>query len=164
MTPDEFPRKAYLDMLIKRKWNGMIKVITGIRRCGKSYLLFKLFRNHLLSEGVDGSHIICIELDDVRNKHLRNDTALYEYITQHITDSSRYYVLLDEIQFVKDFTDVLNGMLHIENVDCYVTGSNSKFPVKRYHNRVQGQRGRDPCAPALLFGIHRSRRGWQGPS
>lgn len=120
------PRDRYLQKLIDRKHNGMVKVITGIRRCGKSFLLFNLFKQHLLDSGVDESKIISIELDDRANKALRNPDACDAYIRGRI-GSGQHYVLIDEVQMMPEFEDVLNGLLHIENVDAYVTGSNSKF-------------------------------------
>ena len=120
-------RDEYLEKLISRKWNGMIKVITGIRRCGKSFLLFSLFKNYLLESGVGQDHIIEVSLDTPESIELRNISKLNEYIKSKIVDSDGYYVLLDEIQLVDGFETLLNGLLRINNVDCYVTGSNSKF-------------------------------------
>lgn len=121
-------RNLYLDRLIQHKHNGLVKVITGVRRCGKSYLLFTLFYEHLLSVGVAAENIIRLALDDYGNKTLLNPDALYNHVTSQITDSSvTYYILLDEIQLVSDFEGVINGFMHIPNVDIYVTGSNSKF-------------------------------------
>ncbi len=120
-------RDEYLEKLISRKWNGMIKVITGIRRCGKSFLLFNLFKNYLLESGVGQDHIIEVSLDTPESIELRNISKLNEYIKSKIVDSDGYYVLLDEIQLVDGFETLLNGLLRINNVDCYVTGSNSKF-------------------------------------
>lgn len=107
--------------------NGMIKVITGIRRCGKSYLLFKIFYNYLLENGVDKSHIIALQLDDRLNIKYQDPDYLCEYVRQRIIDNEPYYILLDEVQFVHDFESVLNSFLHIGNADVYVTGSNAKF-------------------------------------
>ena len=123
----EFQREYYINKLISKKNNGMIKIITGIRRCGKSYLLFKLFYKHLIKTGIDDNHIIKIQLDDVKNVDLLDTKKLYSFITEQIKDKKKYYVLLDEIQLVKNFELLLNSMLHIDNVDTYVTGSNSKF-------------------------------------
>ncbi|MCL2712451.1 MAG: ATP-binding protein [Methanomassiliicoccaceae archaeon] len=124
----EIKRDRYLNRLIERKWNGSVKVITGIRRCGKSYLLFKLFRDHLLSEGVDPKSIIAIALDEKENEHLRDPDVLYPYVLDLTKDrSKKYYVLLDEIQYVNEFEDVVNGFRHKQHLDVYVTGSNSKF-------------------------------------
>lgn len=121
------PRDRYLEQLVSRKHNGLIKIITGMRRCGKSFLLFKLFKEHLISEGVPESHIIRIELDDRRNKSLRDPDVCLEYVTSLLKDESKYYLLIDEVQFMAEFEDVLNSFLHIDNLDTYVTGSNSKF-------------------------------------
>lgn len=123
----EIKRDLYLDKLIRSMHNGMIKVVTGIRRCGKSYLLFNLFSDYLKSLGVDDAHIIKIDLEDRRNKKLRNPDALLEYIDAHIAKEGMNYVMLDEVQWVDEFEDVLNSYLKIPNVDVYVTGSNSKF-------------------------------------
>lgn len=120
-------RNDYLQKLIDRMNNGMIKVITGIRRCGKSYLLFEIFYNYLLQNGVDKSHIITLQLDDRLNIKYRDPDNLCEYIHNKIIDNENYYILLDEVQYVKEFEDVLNSFLHIKNVDVYVTGSNAKF-------------------------------------
>lgn len=105
----------------------MVKIITGVRRCGKSYLLFKLFRNHLIENGVASDHIITIALDDFENRSLQSPDALYKYVKSKITDEKDYFILLDEIQLVSDFESVVNGFMHIENADIYITGSNSKF-------------------------------------
>ncbi len=123
----EIPRDGYLNELIIRKWNGMAKVITGIRRCGKSYLLTNLFMNHLLSEGVPRDHIIDIELDLLENKEYRVPEKLYDRILKSITDDRDYYVFLDEIQLVDDFESLVNSLLRKGNIDVYVTGSNSKM-------------------------------------
>ena len=120
-------RDLYLNKLIRSRHNGMIKVITGIRRCGKSYLLFNLFADYLKSQGIDDEHIVKIDLEDRRNKRLRNPDALLEYIDIHINKEGMHYVMLDEVQWVDEFEDVLNSYLKISNVDIYVTGSNSKF-------------------------------------
>ena len=120
-------RNAYLEKLIRRKKNSLIKVVTGVRRCGKSYLLNTLFYRHLLESGVASDHIIQIALDDIKNKDLRTSDALYNHVCSLVTDNADYFVLLDEIQFVSEFEDALNGFLHIPNLDVYVTGSNSKF-------------------------------------
>ena len=123
----EIKRTIYLDKLIQRKENNLIKIITGIRRCGKSYLLDPLFKNYLLSTGIKEDHIIKIDLDLRMNKDFLNPDYLDSYIRNQIKDEKMYYVLLDEIQKVEDFESVLNGFLHMKNVDVYVTGSNSKF-------------------------------------
>lgn len=123
----EIKRDIYLNQLIEKQWNGQVKIITGLRRAGKSYLLFTLFVRYLVEHDVPQDHIIALALDDFRNRQYRQADALYGYVTKRITSSDRYYVLLDEIQKADDFVDVLNGFLHIPNIDVYVTGSNSKF-------------------------------------
>ena len=123
----EIKRDMYLNKLIRHKGNGMVKIITGVRRCGKSYLLFKLFRDHLVESGVAQDHIISIALDDYGNRALQNPDELYNYVKSRVTDDGDFYILLDEIQMVKDFEGVVNGFLHISNADIYITGSNSKF-------------------------------------
>ena len=124
----EIKRDAYLQKLIDKKENGLIKIITGIRRCGKSYLLDPIFRKHLLLSGVPEDHIIKIELDRVSNKEYYHDPVAFDsFIRSLVKDSDTYYILLDEIQLVDDFELVLNGLLYEKNIDLYVTGSNSKF-------------------------------------
>lgn len=123
----EIKREEYLKQLILRKNNGMVKVITGIRRCGKSYLLFKLFKKHLLESGVKEDHIIEIALDGIENEELREPKVCYCYVQDAMKDNDTYYLLLDEVQFMPRFEEVLNGLLRMENIDIYVTGSNSKF-------------------------------------
>lgn len=123
----EIKRDFYLNKLIQHQKNEMVKVITGVRRCGKSYLLFNLFRNHLIKTGVEESHIISIALDDYGNKRLQNPDELYGYVKERIKSEGEYYILLDEIQLVPEFESVINGFMHIKNADIYVTGSNSKF-------------------------------------
>ena len=124
---EEIKRDVYLNKLISRKENGLIKIITGIRRCGKSYLLDPLFKNYLLESGVKEDHIIKLELDKEDNKKYRNSHELNEYIKLQIKDKNMHYILLDEIQMVEGFESVLNGFLYERNLDVYVTGSNSKF-------------------------------------
>lgn len=123
----EIKRTYYLEQIHLRENNGFIKVITGVRRCGKSYLLFKLFRNELLERGTAEDHIISIALDNIENRCLREPVALYRHIKELIRENSLYYIMLDEIQFVPDFTEVLNSLLQLDQVDVYVTGSNSRF-------------------------------------
>lgn len=120
-------RDYYLDKLIKKENNKLIKIVTGIRRCGKSYLLFNLFYNYLINKGVKKNHIIQIALDDRRNKELRNPDNMLKFVNEKIQDNDLYYILIDEVQLMDEFEDVLNSFLHISNVDVYVTGSNSKF-------------------------------------
>ena len=121
------PTDNYLQKLIDRMNNGMIKVVTGIRRCGKSYLLFDIFYNYLVQNGVDKEHIISLQLDDRMNIRYRNPDFLCEYVHSKIVDEKNYFILLDEVQYVNEFEDVLNSFLHIKNADVYVTGSNAKF-------------------------------------
>lgn len=123
----EIKRDIYLKQLIERKHNGMIKVITGIRRSGKSFLLFHIFKKHLLETGVENDHIIEITLDGIENEELRDPKACYKYIKETVKDNKNYYLLLDEVQFMPRFEEVLNSLLRIDNIDVYVTGSNSKF-------------------------------------
>ena len=127
-----FNRNLYLQKLIAADGNGMIKIITGIRRCGKSFLLFELFKNYLLEQGIQADHIIQINLEDRRNKRLRNPDMLLECIDNQLKDHQKYYILLDEIQLVSEFEDVLNSYLHISNAEVYVTGSNAKFLSKAH--------------------------------
>lgn len=123
----EIKRNAYLEQLKIRKNNRMIKIITGIRRCGKSYLLFVLFKKYLLENGVDSEHIIEIALDGIENEELRDPKKCYQYIKAAMKDEQKYYLFLDEVQFMPRFEEVLNSLLRINNIDVYVTGSNSKF-------------------------------------
>ncbi len=123
----EIARDLYLQKLIDHRQNGLVKIITGVRRCGKSYLLFTLFYRHLLEEGVPESHIVRVSLEDYGNKSLQDPDALYAFVKSRIEDGAPYFILLDEIQLVPHFESVVNGFLHIPNADIYVTGSNSKF-------------------------------------
>lgn len=123
----EIKRDSYLEQLKIRKDNGMIKVITGIRRCGKSYLLFEIFKKYLLENGVDCKHIIEIALDGIENEALRDPKECYQFIKASIQDEKKYYLFLDEVQFMPRFEEVLNSLLRLKNIDVYVTGSNSKF-------------------------------------
>lgn len=132
-------RDKYLRDLINHMNNGMIKVVTGIRRSGKSYLLFKLFYEYLLSQGVLESHIIKIELDQRKNRIYRDPDVILDYIETLIEDDKQYYILLDEVQMLNDFEEVLNSLLHISNVDIYVTGSNSKFLSKDVITEFRGR-------------------------
>lgn len=135
----EIKRDIHLNRIIARKGNGMIKVITGIRRCGKSYLLFTLFTNYLKSQGVDEQHIIKVDLEDRRNAFLRNPDALLKHIDSKFVDSQMHYILLDEVQLVPEFEDVLNSYLKITNADVYVTGSNAKFLSKDVITQFRGR-------------------------
>ena len=120
-------RTTYLEKLKNRENNGLIKIITGLRRTGKSYLLFNIFYNYLLQKGIDKEHIICIALDDLVNEKLRDPYNIMDFIKNKIHDDKLYYIILDEVQFLERFEEVLNSLMHINNVDIYVTGSNSKF-------------------------------------
>ena len=120
-------RELYLNQLIAGRKNGLIKIITGIRRCGKSYLLFTLFHEYLVSHGIDEDHIIEIALDDRMNVSLRDPDVILHYIREQIVDKELYYILLDEVQLIPQFEEVLNSLLHVRNADVYVTGSNSRF-------------------------------------
>ena len=135
----EIKRDLYLQKMIDRMHNGLIKVITGIRRSGKSYLLFTIFRNYLMSIGVPEDHIIAIELDTLENEQYRDPRAILEYIKSRITDQDQYYIFLDEVQLLDRFESVLNSLLHIHNADLYVTGSNSKFLSKDIITEFRGR-------------------------
>ena len=132
-------RNSYLNQLVAGQENGLIKIVTGIRRCGKSYLLFKLFHDYLISKGVKENHIVKIALDDLMNEELREPHALLKHIRERIQDEGMYYVLLDEIQLVPSFHEVLNSLLHVRNADVYVTGSNSKFLSKDVVTEFRGR-------------------------
>ena len=135
----DIKRDLYLQQLIDRRHNGMIKVVTGVRRCGKSYLVFNLFNNYLKSNGVDDKHIIKVNLENRRNKKLRNPDALLEYIDAQLIDQDMYYILLDEVQLVDEFEDVLNSYLDVPNADVYVTGSNARFLSKDVITEFRGR-------------------------
>lgn len=135
----EIKRDTYLNRLISRKHNGLIKVVTGIRRCGKSYLLFNLFKDHLLAEGTDEQHLIEIAFDSFENKRFRDPNVLYPYLKEQIKDDGMYYVLLDEVQLLEEFESVLNGLIRMKNVDVYVTGSNARFLSKDVITEFRGR-------------------------
>ena len=132
-------RDTYLNKLISKKHNGLIKVVTGVRRCGKSYLLFNLFKEHLLSEGVDKKHIIEIAFDAFENKQFQDPYVLMPYLKDQIADDEMYYVLLDEVQLLGEFEAVLNSLIRMENVDVYVTGSNARFLSKDVITEFRGR-------------------------
>lgn len=134
-----FERRKYLNELISSEGNGMIKIVTGIRRCGKSFLLFNIYKNHLLDRGVAVDHIIEVNLEDRLNKKLRDPDVLLEYIYHHIKDNGKYFILLDEVQMVPEFEDVLNSFLNKENIDVFVTGSNAKFLSKDVITEFRGR-------------------------
>jgi predicted AAA+ superfamily ATPase len=154
MTMIEFKRKHYLDLLIQRKHNHMIKIITGLRRSGKSYLLNTLFKNHLLSDGVDEQHIISLALDDFDNHQYLDPKALSQYVKDQIKDSNMYYLLLDEIQLVDQFEFVLNGFLYKSNLDVYVTGSNSRFLVNDVITEFRGRGDEVRVYPLSIAELH----------
>ena len=150
----EFKRQYYVNELIKRMHNGMIKIITGLRRSGKSYLLFNLFREYLLQSGVQADHIVCLALDDRDNQPYLNPDSLYAFIKEHTTDSQMFYILLDEIQLVDDFESVLNSLLHRSNVDVYVTGSNSRFLVTDVITEFRGRGDEVRVYPLSIAELH----------
>ena len=135
----EIRRDKYLNLLIRSCGNGLIKVITGMRRCGKSYLLFTLFKNYLIKQGVKEDHIIGVNLENRLNKSLRDPDALLQYIDSRLSSDGQYYVMLDEVQMVSEFEDVLNSFLSISNVDVFVTGSNAKFLSKDVITEFRGR-------------------------
>ncbi len=132
-------RKKYMQQLVQSKHNGLVKIITGIRRCGKSFLLFNLLKSQLEKEGIDKEHIIEMAFDDFANREYRDPEKFYQYVKAQIKDGRMYYVLLDEVQMMEQFEDVLNGLLHIPNVDVYVTGSNAKFLSKDIITEFRGR-------------------------
>lgn len=135
----EIKRDFYLQELLQSRHNGMIKVITGLRRSGKSYLLFNLFADALVHEGVADNHIIKINLEDRRNSELRDPDNLLHHIDSLLVDDQMYYILLDEVQMVREFEDVLNSYLSVKNADVYVTGSNAKFLSKDIITEFRGR-------------------------
>lgn len=135
----EIKRDRYLNLLISKKHNGLIKVITGMRRCGKSYLLFNLFKDYLLSEGIEKNHIIEIAFDAYENKQYRDPDVLYPYLKEQLKDDGMYYVLLDEVQLLGEFEAILNSLTRMKNVDVYVTGSNARFLSKDVITEFRGR-------------------------
>ena len=135
----EIKRDKYLQDLINRMHNHMIKVVTGVRRSGKSYLIFHIFQNYLIEQGVHQSHIIRIELDQRKYRQYRDPDVILEYLESCIHDDRMYYILLDEVQLLNEFEEVLNSLLHIDNVDVYVTGSNSRFLSKDVITEFRGR-------------------------
>ncbi|HHT24671.1 MAG TPA: ATP-binding protein [Clostridiaceae bacterium] len=146
----EIRRDLYLNKLISKKHNNLVKVITGIRRCGKSYLLFKLFRDYLVSEQIPDDHIIEMAFDLYENKQYRNPELFFPYLKNQIKDKEMYYILLDEVQLLEDFEAVLNSLIRMPNVDVYVTGSNAKFLSKDVITEFRG-RGDDVHMYPLTF-------------
>ncbi len=135
----EIERNLYLNQLINRKHNGLIKVVTGLRRCGKSYLIFHLFKNYLLANGADPNRIFECAFDVFENKQFQDPNVLYPYLKERISDRGQYYLLLDEVQLLKDFESVLNSLLRMGNVDIYVTGSNAHFLSKDVITEFRGR-------------------------
>ena len=140
-------RNKYLQELVSSRHNGLVKIITGMRRCGKSFLLFRLFRRFLEDNGVANDHIVEIAFDDYAFKEFRNPDKFYAYVKGKITDDRPYYILLDEVQMLNEFEDVLNGLLHIPNADVYVTGSNAKFLSKDIITEFRGRGSQIHVAP-----------------
>lgn len=132
-------RNKYLQELVSCRHNGLVKIITGMRRCGKSFLLFRLFRRFLEDNGVANDHIVEMAFDDYAFKEFRNPDKFYAYVKGRIIDGQPYYILLDEVQMLDEFEDVLNGLLHIPNADVYVTGSNAKFLSKDIITEFRGR-------------------------
>ena len=158
----EVGRSDYIARLESKRGNGLVKIITGVRRCGKSYLLFTLFRKHLLSTGVKDNQIVALALDDYGNRQYIEPDALYSYVKSKTSGQGPFYILLDEIQLVRDFESVLNGFLHIEGADIYVTGSNSKFLSSDIITefRGRGDEIRVTCSSRLFRGCRsRARAG-----
>lgn len=143
-------RDSYLKRLIAKRHNGKIKIVTGIRRCGKSFLLSTIYANWLRSQGVDDTHIININLEDRRNKALRDPDALLAFIDSKLTDEKMHYIMVDEIQLVPEFEDVLNSYLNMPNADVYVTGSNARFLSKQVRTEFAG-RGEEVRLHPLTF-------------
>ena len=144
-------RNFYLKKLIAKRHNGKIKIVTGIRRCGKSFLLSTIYTKWLKDQGIDNNHIININLEDRRNKALRDPDALLAYIDSKLTDDRMHYIMIDEIQLVPEFEDVLNSYLNMNNADVYVTGSNARFLSKQVRTEFAG-RGEEIKLHPLTFG------------
>lgn len=148
-------RKKYLDELVSLRHNGMIKIITGMRRCGKSYLLFELFTSYLEGSGVAPEHIIKVDLEDYKNRAMRDPDQLYAYVESRMADDGMYYILLDEVQMLDRFEEVLNGFLRMRNADVYATGSNAQFLSKDIITEFRG-RGFEVKMYPLSFGEYMS--------
>ena len=132
-------RDKYLNELISWKHTDLIKIVTGLRRCGKSFLLLNLFHQHLLESGTDASRIIEIALDDIENEEMREPMKMLQYVKQRIKDANQYYLIIDEVQLLGRFVEVLNSFMHMPNVDVYVTGSNSRFLSKDVATEFRGR-------------------------
>jgi len=162
----EIKRDFYLQKLLLRKHNRLVKVITGVRRCGKSYLLNTIFKRHLLANGVPEDHIIEVAFDDKENEAYRDPDAFYPYAKSRLTDGAMHYFLLDEVQMLRDFEGVLNGLIHRQNADVYVTGSNAKFLSRDVISEFRG-RGDEVHLSPLSFAEFMSvydgdkRDGWE---
>lgn len=143
-------RPIFLKKLIAKRHNGKIKIVTGIRRCGKSYLLSTLYADWLRQQDVDNKHIISINLEDRRNRALRDPDALLAHIDAQLTDDAMHYIMVDEIQLVPEFEDVLNSYLNMPNADVYVTGSNARFLSKQVRTEFAG-RGEEVRLYPLTF-------------
>lgn len=154
-----FARKSYLDYLVSCEGNGMIKIITGVRRCGKSFLLFTIYKQHLLDRGISEDHIIEVNLEDRRNKKLRDPDALLEYVDSKMVDAEMYYILLDEVQLVPEFEDVLNSYLHVKNAEVFVTGSNAKFLSKDVITEFRGRGWEIRVRPLSFAEIYEAKGG-----
>ena len=135
----EIKRDYYLEQLIGKMHNGLVKVVTGMRRCGKSYLLFNIFKEHLISEGIEKNHIIEISFDTFESKKFCDPNVLYPHLKESIKDEKMYYILLDEVQLLSDFEAVLNSLIRMKNVDIYVTGSNARFLSKDVITEFRGR-------------------------
>lgn len=135
----EIKRDHYLEQLISKMNNGLVKVVTGMRRCGKSYLLFNIFKEYLISEGIDKNHIIEISFDTFESKKFCDPNVLYPHLKESIKDEKMYYILLDEVQLLSDFEAVLNSFIRMKNVDIYVTGSNARFLSKDVITEFRGR-------------------------
>lgn len=150
-------RDKYLNQLAASRGNGLIKIITGIRRCGKSFLLFELFKQQLLREGIDTDHIIEMQFDDFANRKYRDAEVFYSYAKAKIRDGRMHFILLDEVQMLDNFVDVLNGLLHLPNVDVYITGSNARFLSKDVVTEFRGRGFQIHIAPlsfAEFFSVY----------
>ncbi|MGN0224348.1 MAG: ATP-binding protein [Muribaculaceae bacterium] len=150
-------RDKYLNQLVASRGNGLIKIITGIRRCGKSFLLFELFKQQLLREGIDTDHIIEMQFDDFANRKYRDAEVFYSYVKAKLRDGRMHFILLDEVQMLDNFVDVLNGLLHLSNVDVYVTGSNARFLSKDVVTEFRGRGFQIHIAPlsfAEFFSVY----------
>ena len=151
----EIRRDVYLNTLISKKHNGLIKVITGVSRCGKSYLLFNLFRDHLTKSKVPKDRVIEMAFDSFENKKYRDPEVFFPFLTDRLKDQDEYYVLLDEVQLLGDFESVLNSLARKRNVDVYVTGSNAKFLSKDVITEFRG-RGDEVRMHPLTFAEYMS--------